>query len=1096
MNNFYGKRFLCLFLTEKKYRAMKITVVMLTFALLHVAAMESNAQSAKVNLQVTNTSIKEVLREIENNSEYTFFYNDQALDLGRKVSVNATNREITQILAEILPNCNYRIENKNIILIPSPRQSEKAQAGRIIRGTVTDATGELLPGASIQIKGKTTGTVTDHNGNFSLNVSDNDVLEISYIGYLVQNVAVSNNTTFAIVLREDTQALDEVVVIGYGVQRKGDITSSVATVKSDNFNKGMVQDAGQLVQGKVAGLSISLTSGDPTEKTQMLLRGRSTINGTNTDPLVIIDGVPGDFNLISPEDIEAIDVLKDGSAAAIYGTRGTNGVIIITTKRARDGNFNRVEYSTYLYTQTIARKSEMLTADDYRQQIANGFRAATDDLGYDTDWFGEVTRTPVSHVHNVSFTGGNAKTNYLLNVNYRNRQGIFKKSDNDAINVRAKIHHNMFDDRLRMSFEVINRQNSYTTTGDGVSFNGYTYRQSQIYNPTAPLKREDGSWYEDTGNFNYENPVSRLKESDGRNKEQFSRLNANIVFNPIQDLALTGVLSYSKYNQTRGYAETKNHISTLRDSKNGFASNGQDETIDRLLELTAQYNKTLGNHKFSLLGGYSYQEQERYNFWINNQDFPTDIFGFSMIELGEGLAAKKTNVQSRRYETNLIGFFGRATYSYKDRYLLMASLRYEGASQLVNTDNTWGLFPSASLGWRISEEGFMQSQELFNDLKLRAGYGVTGSQPKDAFLGQATLSYNGYSYSNGKWINNLLPARNTNRHIKWEEKREWNVGLDFAILNNRISGSVDVYNRDINDLIYNFSVPVPPNLVNTMTANVGKLRNRGVEVLINFVPVQTKDFSWQSGVNFSTNSDKLVSLSNDLYEISSNYIYEGYTGEPIQTTTHRIEIGGKLGEFFGYKVIDVDENGKWIYLDGEGNEVHYDDFTGKRNTDNKHVLGNGLPKFYAGWNNSFSYKNLDLNITMRGAFKYQILNFQRMYYENTSIMNYNRLKSSQDKVFGKAVLSKEAPLEFNSYYVEDGDFWKIDNITLGYNFPTAKTGVVKALRIYGSCSNALTITGYKGIDPEVGRTGLTPGNDDRDKYPVARTFTLGANITF
>lgn len=970
-------------------------------------------------------------------------------------------------------------------------------AQQTVKGTVNDEKGESVIGASVIVKGKTmTGTVTDFDGNFTLQVEANDVLIVSYVGYVSQEVPVAGKNNLIITLLEDTQALDEVVVIGYGTQRKGDVTSSVSSVRAEDFNKGMAQDVGQLIQGKVAGLTISLTSGDPTAGTQMLLRGRSTINGTSTNPLVIIDGVPGDFSLISPEDIESIDVLKDGSAAAIYGTRGTNGVIIITTKRAKEGNFNRVEYSGYVYTQAIARKMEMMTAADYRQQIADGYRDASWDNGSDTDWLGEITRTPISHVHNVSFTGGTRSTNYLLNVNLRSNQGIFKKSDNQNMNVRAKVNHFMFDEKLKLSMEIMNRQNSYTTTGDGYSFNGYTYRQAQIQNPTSPVKNEDGSWFEQPGLFNYENPVSRIEESDGRNKVQFTRLNANITYNPIEELTLSGILSFSKYNQTRGYAESKQHISTLRDSRNGFASNAQNESIDRLLDLTAQYNKTFGAHKVSVLGGYSYQENEYFNFWINNQDFPTDIFGYSQIQNGEGLSMKRTAVNSSRGKTNLIGFFGRASYSFKDRYLLMASLRYEGASQLANTNNEWGLFPSASIGWRVSEEEFMKSLNLFDDLKLRTGYGVTGSQPQQSFLGSATLSYSGYYYSNGNWIRTLQPSRNTNRHIKWEEKHEWNIGLDFAILNNRISGSVDFYNRDIQDLIYSFSVPVPPNLVNTTTANVGKLRNRGLEVLINFVPVQNKEFTWNSSVNFSTNSDKLVSLSNDLYETSSNYLYQGGTGEPIQTFTHRIEIGGKIGDFFGYKVVDIDDDGKWVYLDGEGNRTSYDDFNAKRNIDNKHVLGNGLPKFYAGWSNSFAYKNWDLNVTMRGAFGYQILNFQRMYYENTSIMNYNRLKSSQDKVFGKQVLSKEVPLEYNSYYIEDGDHWKIDNITLGYSFPKTGSRFIKAIRLYGSVSNALTITGYKGIDPEVNRVGLDPGNDGRDKYPQTRTFTFGANVTF
>lgn len=1096
----------CLQKHEKSFKIMKITSFLLFACVFQLMATNTRAQEARIILSSQKLSIRQFIQEVEKQTNYLVVYSHNELNARQTLTLKNTSGKVKDLLNEALANTNlsYLFDNDYIILKSRSKEKEATtnlqeakQTGIEIRGNITDESKEPIIGASIIVKGSSNGTITDLDGNFLLTTTNpNDILVISYVGYISQEVALNGRKIVSILLKEDNLSLDEIVVIGYGIQKKGDLTSSVATVKSDNFNKGMSQDVGQLIQGKVAGLTISLTSGDPTAKTQMLLRGRSTINGTNTNPLVIIDGVPGDFNLISPDDIESIDVLKDGSAAAIYGTRGTNGVIIITTKRANESNFNRVEYSGYVYTQAVAKKMDMLTADDYRRQIADGFRDPSWDNGHDTDWLKEITRTPVSHVHNLSYTGGNTKTNYLLNINYRNMQGIFKKSDNENLNVRAKINHNMFDDKLKGSFEIINTQNKYTTTGDGYSFNGYTYRQAQIMNPTSPVKNEDGSWFEEPGLFNYENPVSRLYESDGQNKSQFTRLNANLTYNPIKDLTLTALFSYSKYNQTRGYSETKNHISNLRDSKNGFASNGQDESIDKLMDLTAQYNKTIGSHRFSLLGGYSYQENEYYKFWINNEDFPTDIFGYSQIQLGEGLANKRSSLESDKGKSNLIGFFGRATYSYKDKYLFMGSLRYEGASQLAGTNNEWGLFPSISVGWRLSEESFIKSLDFFDDLKLRAGYGVTGSQPTDAFLGTATLNYSGYYYSDGKWIRTLLPGRNTNRHIKWEEKHEWNVGLDFAILNNRISGSVDYYNRDIKDLIYSFSVPVPPNLVNTTTANVGKLRNKGLEILLNFVPIQNNNFTWNSSINFSTNSDRLISLSNDLYQVSSNYIDTGNTGEPIQTFTHRIEIGGKIGNFYGYKVVDVDENGKWYYLDGEGNTVHADDFTDKRNNDNKHVLGNGLPKFYAGWNNNFKYKNWDLSITMRGAFKYQILNFQRMYYENTSIMNYNRLKSSTDKVFGKAVLSKEMPLEFNSYYVEDGDFWKIDNITLGFNFPKTGSRFIKSIRVYGSCSNALTITGYKGIGPEVNRIGLDPGNDGRDKYPTIRTFTIGTNIVF
>ena len=978
-----------------------------------------------------------------------------------------------------------------------------AQQTKQITGVVKDTAGETVIGANVSVKGSTrTGTITDLDGSFSLQATDNDVLVISYVGYVTQEVPVQEKRNFSITLKEDAKTLDEVVVIGYGTQRKGDITSSVASVKADDFNKGMAIDAGQLIQGKVAGLTISRTSGSPTGGTQMLLRGRSTINGSNTDPLVIIDGVPGNLNTVAPEDIEAVDVLKDGSAAAIYGTRGTNGVIIITTKQARGAQINRVEYNAYMYTETIAKKIDMLTAEAYRSQIASGFRTADQDLGNDTDWLDLVTRTPFSHVHNLSFTGGTNQTNYLFNVNYRDTEGIMKKSDLTRLNVRGKVNHKMFNDKLKVGLEFISTNTKNTQTNDGSDYNSQVYRMAQIYNPTAPVHDPKGNhkWYENTDIDYYLNPVSLLEETDARKKSQYTQLNANVTYNPISDLTLTALLSYSKYNETRAYAASKEfHEIRQNPDRGAKASIGQTESWNRLMELTAQYKKKIAEHNFSILAGYSFQDNGGLGSWGGTLMFPTDAFGYGNMGLVTGTQNPNMAwVGSNKWKNNLIGFFGRATYAFQDKYLLMAAVRYEGASQLVGTENEWGTFPSVSLGWKLSEESFIKNLNLFDDLKLRVGYGVTGSQPSSSFLGLPTLAYgaaNDQVYFNGAWRQTFYPNKNANPGLKWEEKHEFNIGLDFAILNSRISGSIDFYNREIKDLLYSLDVPTPPNIYSSTLSNVGKLRNRGLEVILNFVPVQTKDFTWKSSVNFSTNSDKLVQLSAGTEgATSSNYIYAGGTGEPIQTHTHRLEVGGSIGNFHGFKVVDVDSDGKWTYEDKDGNHVPHDQFT--KNDDNKHILGNGLPKYYAGWNNNFAYKNWDLSITMRGAFDYQILNFQRMFYENNSEMRYNRMKSSQDKVFGKAVLHKEMPLDYNSYYVEDGDFWKIDNITLGYSFPMQNARYVKALRLYASCSNALTITGYEGIDPEVNRLGLDPGNDGRDKYPSTRTFTFGASITF
>ncbi len=966
-----------------------------------------------------------------------------------------------------------------------------ALAQQKVTGKVKDSSGEPVIGASVVVKGNNTmGTITDFDGNFMLDVPAKSVLVISYIGYVTQEVPTAGKNSLEIVLKEDTKTLDEVVVIGYGTQRKGDVTSSVASVKADNFVKGAVKDVGQLIQGKVAGLAITNPNGDPTGSTQIRLRGTNTIGGANTAPLVLIDGIPGELGTVAPEDVESVDVLKDGSAAAIYGTRGTNGVILITTKQAKGVDINQVEYNGYVSTSLIAKKLDMLNADEFRTLYPD------QDHGADTDWIDEISRTPVSHVHNLSLMGGNSKTNYIANLNYASRQGIMKKSDFESFQGRIEVTHRMFDDKLKLKFGLFGKKNQMESTTSGGSFRGWVYGQATRRNPTDPVRNEDGTWNENVSKFEYENPLALLYEAEGNVKKTQLRYNGNIVYNPIKDLTLSAVFSYIRDNMNRGYGETLSHISALRDGLAGWSSVGAYTKMEKLMELTAQYNKEIGAHKFSVLGGYSYNETDFEELWIDNYGFQDDYFGgWHNIGIGSALKDGKANIGSKKTPTNLIGFFGRATYSFKNRYLLMGALRYEGASQLWGTDNAWGLFPSVSVGWRITEEAFMKNQKIFDDLKLRVGYGVTGSQPKDPFLGVAMLKYGSYAFVNGNWVQTIVPASNPNPDLKWEEKKETNIGLDFVSWGGRLSGSIDYYNRDVDGLIYEYGVPTPPNLYNKTMANGGTMRNRGVEVLVTVVPVQNKDFEWSTTGTFSLNSNKLISLSGSIFKSDYDYFNTGtveYSGQVADS--HRVQVGESIGNFYGFKVVDVDSEGRWIYEDRNGELVNYKDFT--HAPEDKHVIGNGLPKWYAGWNNTLRYKNFDLNVTMRGAFGFQIINGGRMNYENVKNSRFeNRLKSVNDLVFGKHTLSPEVEPEFNSYYVEDGDYWKIDNITLGYSFGQVGK-YIKSLRIYGSVLNALTITGYKGIDPEVSTDGLTPGYDTRDRYPSVRSFTFGVNVKF
>lgn len=979
---------------------------------------------------------------------------------------------------------------------------------RMAKGTILDERNEALIGASVLVKGTSQGTITDVNGNFSLEVNGNNViLVVSYIGYDSKDVNLGNQNSVKIQLQPSATALEEVLVVGYGSQKKSELTAAISSVKSTDFVRGNVKDAGQLLKGKIAGLTILNSTGDPTENSAILLRGTNSLQGNNS-PLVLIDGIPGDLRTVAPEDIAQIDVLKDGSSAAIYGTRATNGVILVTTRKA-DSDFS-IDYNGYVGTEDFVKTERMLNGDEFRALIKDGIITATD-FGGNTNWLDAITRTPINHGHNLSVKGGTSKTNYLLNVNYKNNQGIFKNSDNEALIVRLAVNHSMFNDKLRLNMSVNSNTQNYTTTGDGSSFNRGVYSAALVTNPTLPIYKSDvnpdilaampeydGPWAQPSALVAIANPLSSLETANGKHHRQRTRLNANVTYQPIESLKLNALVSWDRFNETRGYRETfDNFNTTVAHSRNGFASRGTQETTEQLFEFTAQYSKVFGAHNLSVLGGYGYQKNSWEDFWMRNWNFPTDQFGWDNMALGRGdsdVAGAPIPINSNKTSGNLISFFGRINYILAGKYLATISIRHEADSKFVGSDQVWGTFPAVSLAWRINEENFMKNVKWINSLKLRAGFGVTGIAPSNPYLASYRLGYTSNSdtfYYNGEWVNKLTPQSNPNPKFTWEKKKEFNVGLDFSILKDRISGSVDAYSRKTVDLLYNYPVPVPPNVYGTTLANVGTISNKGLEIMVNAIVMNTKNFGWNTTVTYSTNKNKLDKLNNSQYQLANDYFYVGDAQPPMSgVPTHRVKVGEAIGQIWGWKVLDITDAGKWIYEDKDGNAVESKDIK----IEDRKVLGNGLPKQYLGWNNEFRYKNFDLNVTMRGAFGFQNVNFTRLHYENSRDQAMNNLKAGYEKVFGKAVLTDSK--QFNSYYVEDGDYWKIDNIMLGYNFKKDFIKGVKGMRLYVSIQNALTITGYKGLDPEVGGSLLTPGTDDRNKYPTTRSYTFGVNLNF
>lgn len=962
---------------------------------------------------------------------------------------------------------------------------------KAISGKVVDSKGESIIGANVMEKGTTNGTITDFDGNFSLNVSAKAVLQISYIGYKTQEIPASQLKAGAtITLKEDTEVMDEVVVIGYGTQRKGDVTSAIASVKAEDFTVGKVGDAADLIKGKVAGLSIAKGSGDPNATSTIRLRGVISVNGSTT-PLVLVDGVEGDLSTVAPENIEAIDVLKDASAAAIYGTRGANGVILITTKTGKREAHTTASYSGYVSASQFGKKLDFMTGEDVRAGKTN-----FTDKGYDTDWLDAISRTGFTHNHNFNITGGTKQTTYSADFTYRKEDGVIMNTYAEDIRMRFDVSHWMLNDMLKVNLNMVKKWHKNSATNATNSDQSNIYRQAIARNPTAPIYNEDGSYNEDFGVNYYYNPVGMLEERLGNYTYEETRATGNITLEPIKGWQTNLMLATSRFGaHDKGYNTSEYYGNQLNDWT-GYAYHTNDESYQNNLEITSKYDLNVGKHRMNAMVGYSYQYYKWERNYANNYNFPTDFFQWYNLGIGQALKEGKAGMGSEANENTLIGFFARVSYAYDNRYNLLVSVRREGSSKFGD-NNKWGTFPSASLGWTISNEKFMEGITWLNNLKLRAGFGITGVIPNNPYESLTKYTYgSSYYYSDGKWLPGLSVNSNPNPDLRWEKSTEFNVGLDWSVLDDRLGGSIDLYNKKTTDLLFLYTVPTPPNLYNQTLANAGSVRNQGIEIAVNAVPVRTKDFEWKTVVTVSANKNKLLSLSNDMYE-SNSFIDTGGLGEPISISTHRMEEGHALGDFYGLKSVGVSENGLFLIEKPDGEIVEFANDQLK-NDEYRQYLGSGLPKVYLGWTNNLSYKNWDLSMQFTSQLGFKILNEPRAFYENNSIA-YNRLKSVEEAPYGgQYTLSSSQPQTFVSYYLEDGDFLKLTNLTIGYTFPIKKNNkYIKGVRAYLSGDNLFCITGYSGLDPELSNANPTyAGIDYRDKYPSIRSFTFGLNLTF
>lgn len=963
-----------------------------------------------------------------------------------------------------------------------------------VTGNVQSTTGEPLIGVNVIEKGTTNGTVTDLDGNYTLRVAKGKTLVFSYIGFLSQEVVV-NNAKVNVTLKEDTETLDEVVVIGYGSMARKDVTSSITTVKADQLNVGVFSDAASMLQGKVAGLNIT-TSGDPNGSPSITLRGSSSLRtGEAMQPYYVIDGIPGvDISMVAPDDIESIDVLRDATATAIYGSKAANGVIIINTKKGKKGmERTNVSYSGYVAFDKILNTLDMATADDLRNYYEQRGEEPKNDLGYNTNWQDEVLRTAISHNHNLSINGGGEKTTYMASLNYQQREGVIMGSSMDRLNVRSLVTTKVLKDRLEISAGV----NARYGKGVGVPMGneGASVLDAMNYfSPGLPVRNEDGSWSTAiTGSKSY-NPMSLIYEDTSETIYKNTQLLGKASLEILEGLKWN--VNYSFTNSQKTYSSYDSHKSQIEGlaANNGQAKRNTYFGHEHIFETYGNYDTTFNDiHKLSLMAGYSWEEKmSNDGFGLTVHDFYDDVLKWNQLTYASTIDGMPA-VESGTKETfRNISFYGRASYSFNSRYMLQATVRRDGSS--VFGKNKWGTFPSVSLAWNITEEEFMKNQNLFDNLKFRIGYGVSGNALGfGAYTAVETYGASGFFTYNGKQWRTLAATKNANPDLKWETTGMFNVGLDYGLLNGRLSGTIEFYNKKTKDLIWNYPVSTNIYPFGDIAANVGEITNTGVEISINAIPVQTKDFTWNTTLTLSHNKNTVDRLSNDKFKVG--VFTQGdpmVAGVSAEGYTQRIIEGQPLGTFFTYEFAGFNDAGNATYYER-------DEETGERTGNtienpgykDRTITGCAQPKLNFGWNNTFNYKNWNATVFFTGVIGNDIYNGTRANYMSPEMLSggKNVLKEYFDNPTTSGCLPSDR-------FIENGSYLRLSTLSIGYTFKNFN-GWLQNAQLYVTCNNLFTITGYKGLDPEVNMGGIDPGVDYRwSAYPHTRTTMVGLKINF
>ena len=959
--------------------------------------------------------------------------------------------------------------------------SVTVSAQTTISGHVKDSAGEDVIGASVIVKGTQNGTITDFDGNFSVKCELGVTLVVSYIGYNPQEVKAKDG--MEIVLSEDVAQLNEVVVVGYGSLSKKEISSSVVQINKDQFNQGAASDPMALIAGNIAGVNVNATAdANPNAMSDFQIRGATSINSGN-GPLIVIDGVAGgDLRNVAAQDVESITVLKDAGSAAIYGTRGANGVVLVTTKKGSgaEGVLN-VTYDSYVALNIAKPHLKVMDADEWRRS-----RRGTD-YGASTDWYDEITRGVAYNVNQYVSIDGSTKNGYYgASLNFKQGNGLDRASGRKEYGGRFVLEQRALDKRLQFNTSLSARKVHEDYGNDGM------FDTALALNPTMPVRNPDGSYYQPSHQTGIMNPVEAVLNRDNNGDRMYVLGNADVKLNILRSemhnlsTSLSYALQHNDY-KTHYYAPIVSGVSYWNSYKGSANINYQKWWTDRL-EWLGNYTLSLQDHELKAVVGYSWERNRYEQHREENFNFDFDQLSYWGIGSGSYLKDGKANMSAYKSENTLIGFFGRLNYNWKDMLYLSASLRYEGSTKF-GADHKWGAFPSVSAAWELTNTSFLKEQlSPFQSLKLRTSFGVTGRQPDDAYKSLALYAASGTYFDNGKWINAYKPVQNANPDLKWEKSQAFNIGVDFVTLNSHLRGSIEYFDRRSKDLLYTYTAPQPPYVYPNILVNVGSIKNNGFEVSLDYDVFHKTPVRWTTGVNYSYSTTKLTKLSSGEFQASYLDLYQK-PGVGTSEYFFRVEEGGKIGQFYGYEYAGHDANGNMLVYNKNGVPV----LTGDATPDDKRNIGNGAPNHFLSWNNTVSYKHWDLSCMFSGTFGFDIFNMNKygMGLQGCGTDNVLRTAYTEDRDVrtGGGVIS--------SYFLEKGDYFKLDNVTVGYTFPLKNKKILEFLRVYMTAKNIFTITGYSGHDPStISTTGITPGVDLTSAYPNAIQVSMGVTLKF